>query len=180
MLPLGSRDLPQGWVAAASRDGEPWLEAGSFECPAPPADFRTLANLPAGVGLACFPGAPITVEARLVSCNCDVDGGWYNPAWFTFGGGPLLVPPGRTTAQSDTADWFPLHMDPAGHHDDVLPASLADQPDLGQIVEVTGVFDHPAAAACTFTDIGEEPGEPAPTNDCRSKFAVTNLRVVAP
>jgi hypothetical protein len=132
--------------------------------------------MPPGIGLACFPGRPITVEARLVACNCDVDGGWFEPSWFTFGGGPLLVDPRATKAPSDTADWFALYMDPNGQHDDVLPTEGVD-PTLGQVVEVTGMFDHPAAASCTFTEMDRKA---VPSQDCRLAFAVTRLVVVEP
>ena len=82
VVPLTTRPLPHGWVASASRDGEPWLGEGHLDCPPAPADFRALAALPRGVGLACFPQVPITVEAGLISCNCDADGPWYTPWWF--------------------------------------------------------------------------------------------------
>lgn len=62
VVPLTSRTLPSGWVASADRGGEPWIESGSFDCPQPPTDLHALASLPAGVGLACFPHVPITVE----------------------------------------------------------------------------------------------------------------------
>src|SRR4029079_12368134 len=79
VAPLTSRGHPDGWVAEGSRTGEPWLARGAFRCPAVPTDFRSLAALPSAVGLACFPRIPITVMARLISCNCDVDGGWFTP-----------------------------------------------------------------------------------------------------
>ena len=44
-------------------------------------------------------------------------------------------------------------------------------------VEVTGIFDHPAALGCTLT---EPDGEPVPTQDCRLAFAVTRLVTVGP
>jgi hypothetical protein len=42
---------------------------------------------------------------------------------------------------------------------------------------VTGIFDHPAAASCTMTEMD---GEPAPTHDCRLAFAVTRLLAAGP
>jgi hypothetical protein len=158
VVPLASRSLHRGWVATASRDGERWLAAGDFVCPPVPTDFRSLAALPAAVGLACFSRIPITVVARLISCNCDVDGGWFTPSWFSLGtGGPgMLVEPGMTRPPADVGDWFWLSLDPAGQHPEVLP--------LGDVVDVTGIFDHPDAASCTFTEMD---GEPAPTQGCR-------------
>ena len=162
---LSSRTLPSGWVASASRDGEPWIVAGAFDCPPVPTDFRSLAALPVGVGLACFPQVPITVQARLISCACDVDGAWYTPSWFRLNDDPeLLVEPGVTRVPPDMADWFGLNLDPAGQHPDVLP--------VGEVVEVTGMFDHPAAATCTRTEMD---GEPVASQGCRLEFAVTRL-----
>jgi hypothetical protein len=170
VAPLSSRNLPSGWIASAGRDGEPWIAADDFDCPPMPTDLRSLADLPAGVGLACFPQEPITVEARLISCNCDADGSWYTPSWFFLGSGSpdLLVEPGVTdpTYSGNPDDWFALNLDPAGEHPDVLP--------VGQVVEVTGIFDHPAAADCTRTEMD---GEPIPSQGCRLEFAVTRLLV---
>ena len=170
VVPMASPDLPSGWVASADRDGEPWIAADDFDCPPLPTDFRSLAALPPGVGLACFPRVPITVEARLISCNCNIDGPWYTPFWFHLSDNPdLLVEPGVASVPPDTADWFGLNLDPTSEHPDVLP--------IGQIVEVTGVFDHPAASTCTRTEMD---GEPVPSQGCRLEFAVTRLTRVGP
>jgi hypothetical protein len=169
VAPLTSRTLPSGWVASSSRDTEPWIAAGAFDCPPVPIDFRSLAALPEGVGLACFSRVPITVRARLIGCMCDVDGSWYTPFWFHLNDDPdLLVEPGVTSVPPDMADWFGLNLDPAGEHPDVPPE--------GDVVEVTGMFDHPAAASCTRTDMD---GEPVPSQGCRLEYAVTRL-IVAP
>ena len=167
---LTSRALPSGWVASASRDVEPWIEARAFDCPPVPNDFRSLAALPVGVGLACFPQVAITVQARLISCACDVDGAWYTPSWFQLNDDPdLLVEPGSTRVPPNMADWFGLNLDPAGQHPDMLP--------FGEVVEVTGTFDHPAAATCMRTEMD---GEPVPSQGCRLEFAVTRLVAIGP
>lgn len=171
VVSLTSRELPSGWVASADRDGEPWIAADDFDCPPLPTDFRSLAALPPGVGLACFPRVPITVEAGLISCNCDADGSWYSPGWFFLGSGSpeLLVEPGVTTVPADFDDWFVLNLDPTGEHPDVPP--------IGQVVEVSGIFDHPAAASCTRTEMD---GDPVPSQGCRLLFAVTRLLLFGP
>ncbi len=156
--------LPRGWVASASRDGEAWVAAADFECPPAPRDMRSLLELPPGVGVLCFPNEPMTVKARLISCECDVDGGWYTPSWFASAGGNVLVEPDRTTPARDLRDQLDLSLDPDGAHPDELP--------VGELVEVTGVFDHPAASTCTLT---EPDGAPVPSIDCRLMFAVTRL-----
>jgi hypothetical protein len=171
VVPLSSRAHAGGWIASASRDGEPWIAPDTFDCPAAPADLRSLAALPAGVGLVCFPGVPITVDARLIWCNCDADGAWYTPHWFFYGSGSpdLLVDPEVDSVPSDTSDWFVLNLDPAGEHPDPLP--------LDRLVRVTGTFDHPAAKACTQTEMD---GEPKPSMGCRLAFAVTRLILIQP
>jgi hypothetical protein len=182
VAPVSSQGLPRGWVASAGRDGEPWLAASDFDCPRPPTDLRSLAAMPPGVGLLCFPQVPITVEARLVECNCDMDGAWYTPGWFLGASGSpeLLVEPDVTRPPDDSGTWFLLNLDPTGQHPDELPigrylgGTTWSKPGL---VEVTGIFDHPAAASCTLTEMD---GEPVPTQDCRLAFAVTRLVVVGP
>lgn len=171
VVPLTSRTLHRGWVATASRSGEPWLAARDYACPPRPTDIRSLAALLPGVGLACFPRVPITVQARLISCNCEMDGPTYSPGWFGLGSGyKLLVEPGVTSPPADPGQWFILELDPAGQHPDVLP--------VGDVVEVTGIFDHPAAAACTGNvGVGDIP---VTTQDCRLQFAVTRLVTARP
>ena len=166
VVPLDEGGLPSGWVASASRDGEPLLDAATFDCPAAPKDMQALASLPRGVGLACFAGSAITVKARLIPCNCDIDGSWYTPSWFFLASGSpdLLVSPDVTAVPADMADWFPLNLDPDGEHPKDLP--------LGKIVELTGMFDHAAASRCTRTDMD---GQPTPTGQCRTEFVVTRL-----
>jgi hypothetical protein len=169
--PLASRKLPGGWVASADRTGEPWIAAADFDCPPVPTTLRSLAALPSGVGLLCFPRVPITFTARVISCSCDMDGSWYTPSWFFLGsGGPnLLVEPGVAAVPRNVADWFVLNLDPAGEHPDVVP--------VDQTVEVTGVFDHPAASNCARTDMD---GEPVASQGCRLEFAVTHMLVFGP
>jgi hypothetical protein len=172
VVPLASSTLPNGWIASAARDGTQWIgPSPSPSCPAVPTTMRALASLGTAVGLHCFARIPITVRARLIGCNCNIDGSWYEPYWFYLGSGSpkLLVDPDVSDVLSDRDEWFALNLDPAGEHPDVLP--------LGEVVEVTGLFDHPAAATCTRTEMD---GEPVPTAACRLEFGVTRLLVFGP
>lgn len=156
--------LPRGWVAAASRDGEPWLAARTPSCPARPTAFAALAAIPSPLALVCFPRVPITFEARIIDCNCDVDGGWLEPSWFSWGTYRWLIDPSQT--QHDPADpEFWLHLDPAAKRPSTLP--------LGQIVTLTGMFDHPAAEACVLHSY--YPSGATPSGACRLEFAVTEI-----
>ena len=155
-------------------------------------------DLPAGVGLACFPGVPITVPARIIDCSCDPGpfGGWIEPGWLWDGGARLLlVDPSVDRPPADQSEWlawhdrgsFWLHLDPTGAYPDPLPvggsvgevgADAWAEPDL--IVDVTGMFDHPAAADCSVRG-----GEPAPVLfpailGCQLEFAITRVARVGP
>lgn len=163
-----------GWVAMAGKDGQPWISVRPADCPPIPTDVRTLTRTPLLARLACFSGRPITVQARLIECNCDVDGGGFEPNWFGVDDQPLLlVEPSEIYPPADYADWLIVALDPAGRHPGVLP--------VDEIVEVTGMFDHPAARDCLFQDIPVEiAGPPAPTSACRFMFATTSLVAVQP
>jgi hypothetical protein len=81
----------------------------------------------------------------------------------------MLVEPAMTRPPVDVGEWFWLSLDPAGQHAKVLP--------LGKVAEVTGIFDHPAAASCTYTELDSKP---VPSQRCRLAFAVTRLVTVGP
>jgi hypothetical protein len=166
-------DLYLGWVAAASRAGEPWLAVGTVDCPPVPTDSLGLGTLPLGARLACFSGRPITVQARLVECGCVFDGGYLTPSWFSLDSPLLLIEPSRPQAPANHEDWLELRPDPAGRSPAVLP--------VGEIVEVVGMFDHPDARSCLLHDVPvETAGPPRPWPYCRFEFAVTSLVAVAP
>ena len=181
VVPLEKYHRPSGWVASASRDGEPWIAGGTLDCPRVPTDFRSLAALPPGVGWICFPRLPITVQARLVEPACmsiDPYPGGFTPRWFDplrYGPGDAeLVEPAQTQGLGCDKG-FLLNLDPSGEHPDVLP--------VRKIVEVTGIFDHPAATACIWVNWDPFKGkadEPVPSQVCRLEFAVTRLVVVRP
>lgn len=158
-----------GWVAGASRESEPWLRPSQLDCPPTPTDLAALRDLTDGPALACFAREPITVRARPVSCNCDMDGPPVDPAWLGISAEPiLLVDPTETRPPDRTEDWFQLHVDPN--------AGVTSLPE-GQVVDITGIFDHPAAADCLVTDFDTPP---TPSVACRFVFAVTALEVVEP
>jgi hypothetical protein len=170
VVPVISRSLPYGWIAMASRDGERWIEPTDFRCPPTPTNVRALSHLSLAVGLACFARIPITVRARVVACGCDIDGPPMSPDWFSSASGSpeLLVDVGETRPPAIGEDWLALHLDPKAE----LNADLT----LGAIVEVTGMFDHPAAKTCTVT----EEGVPTTSLLCRMTFAVTKLTTIGP
>ncbi len=158
-----------GWVARSGRDGEEWLEAAEPDCPPAPTSARAVHTVSLGERLGCLSQVPITFQARLISCNCDVDGGGYVPRWFGPDDQPLLfVEPSERAVPPEYDQWLILVPDPDGAYPDVLP--------VGQVVEVTGMFDHPDAWNCTYQDIPiETAGPPMRTSDCRFMFATTSI-----
>ena len=158
-----------GWVAAASREGEPWIHPSDAACPSPPEDLAALVALTHGMVLACFSRQPITVRARLVACHCDVDGPATDPSWLGVGDQPiLLVDPSQTKPPDRSEDWFILHADP-----DVWMGPLP----LDEVVDVTGSFDHPAAEGCLVAGLDEPP---TPSISCRFAFTLSAFPVVEP
>jgi hypothetical protein len=159
-----------GWVAR-SGDGELWIEPAKPDCPPLPTDARAVRTVSHGERLGCFSQVSISFQARLISCNCDVDGGGYQPAWFGGDSQPLLlVEPSETVAPADYADWLIVALDPDGEYPDVLP--------VGKVVEVTGMFDHADARNCLYQGVPiETVGPPTPSSDCRFTFATTSIAV---
>lgn len=160
---------PAGWVAAASKEGEPWVTSDALECPTDP-DISALAALGPIDALACYRGNALTVEGRLwrgleegpcgeqVACRAE-------PLWL-YGTGTRLV-------ANDAASAFGIVPEPG--------VSLA----IGENVRVrvTGQLDHPAASDCREWD--PETGadlRPRVTAAlwCRATFVATSIHVLAP
>lgn len=165
---------PFGWVAAAGKDGEPWLAGGAFACPPPPESYGSLVAMRPLIALACVGDAELSIAARLVSpeATCGLEIGWtIEPDWL----GGTCEHPQFLIADPNVNDTS-LHaaldpaIDVAGLHPGVEPADWLD-------VQVTGQFDHPAAETC----IGVSQDEPVPLSPpavvlaCRTQFAVTKI-----
>jgi hypothetical protein len=153
----------EGWVAKGSRDGIPWLETGSVTCPAAPTTVAALSALTPGQRLACFGRQSITVRGKFLSCQCDIDGPPMNPSWFAVSEVRFLVDSSRAGPLGDVTDALWVVLDPAGTYPDPVP--------IGRVLDVTGMFDHPAAAACAMSDGAISESTPS----CRFSFAVTSI-----
>ena len=172
-LPQGACGrISSGWVARSGHNGEPWLAPGEADCPPAPDDVDGLVAATRGARLACFSRIPITVLARLIPCNCDVDGGGFDPSWFGVDDQPdLLLDPSEAQPSQNYERWLILVLDPAGRRPALLP--------LGEIVEVTGMFDHPEAQGCLYQGVPTETaGPPTPTSACRFMFVTTSIAAI--
>lgn len=172
-----TNDAPFGWVAAASREGEPWLRHAITQCPSLPLDISALGSLRPFFGLACYKSKSLTVDARLgkPEATCGVSPGWtIDPGWL----GPCVAHDFLTVLDGDTAD-------PS------FDAVFAPKVDLTRLpkygieprawlkVRFTGQFDHPAARTCR--GVKEDTDPPSPPEivlECRIIFVITAIRAV--
>lgn len=143
-----------GWIAAASREGEPWVRPAEPACPGA-VNLMTVLALQPLERLACFGDQRLQLSSARISCGI-ADGPWTgDPAWLASFSGCGL-------AEGD--DVLAVRTPPGGR--DV--ATYLPGP-----VTVRGHFDDPASATCTITSA--VPEVPAPPREqavllCRTQF----------
>ena len=174
---------PFGWVAAAGKDGEPWIEPADVDCPPAPDDYDGLSDLSPLAenyfAITCFSGLEFTFTGRLLTpeISCGTEPGWgVDPPWFDNCGAPSTELVNVRGHAGLGVAWLP--------EIDLSIAPRADDPiDRWPIVEVTGMFDHPSAQSCTnrqnLPEAGPIEPDPALTKlNCRIRFVVTSLREI--
>lgn len=146
-----------------------------------------LADLLSGISvnynaLTCLSGREITFKARVAQpeARCGVAMPWgVDPTWFD----PCTADETYLVPVADMDGWAAIYpaWDPGVDTRIAAPpnATLEDMP----IVEVTGMFDHPAARTCRNRLNQEDPDfpEPDPAQTivaCRLKFVVTSMEKV--
>jgi len=177
---------PFGWIAAAGKDGEPWIGPASMDCPLLPETLEELARIalpveqaPMYLEITCFGGQEIMFPARLVTPSewCGL-GEWpdIEPAWM-----------GECTTASnylvslDDDDGVALHPVWAPDVDFSFAPLVEAPPEAWPTVEVTGLFDHPEARTCRSADKSTDSVAPDPALTiltCRVQFVVTSMRAV--
>ena len=167
---------PIGWTSgwAFGPDSDAALAPIELGCDSIGLSASLLASLSAGSKLACY-SEPLTFAARIVDCNCDIDGGFVEPEWLGNSAVPgpdgtpvtaLLIDENETTPPTSAEDWLLLHLDPSATAPEPLP--------FGEVLEVTGQFDHPSAALCVLPE-GVEIGPADPVLFCRTNLAITGI-----
>jgi hypothetical protein len=173
--------LPFGWVAAASKDGEAWIEPIDIGCPEMPTTRPAVDDLDEGgeryFGVGCFSGREITLTGVL-----DSDESWCHqrPAW---GVDPAWLDPcinGKYYVWTDDGGAFSPIWPP-----DIDLSFVPETYALSELpfVELTAQFDHPAAATCR--NRLDRPERDAPEPDpaltvlkCRNQLVVTSMRLL--
>jgi hypothetical protein len=154
---------PFGWVAAASRDGEPWIEdVEETTCPRVPEDASRFGVMPPEVLVHCFGSRELTFELDAnVYCLPD-EVRQVEPAWFGAGCGELSGDACGSCGLSIAADpglGISIPREQAGHW------------------AFRGHFDDPAAATCHGPAAGDtRVAEQFGIHLCRMTFVLTSLK----
>jgi hypothetical protein len=163
-----------GWVAAADKDGEPWIASEAIRCNRRP-QVDDLIALGGVASLACYGGRPLSFAAY--EGPTAVIPNTVSPSWLV-GSGYMLRPIGCVfeCGRPTPTPTFPGFLFVHRSGEPVFPNGFASP--VGAHVQVTGHFDDPAAQTCTA---GPLPGDtpPPPAADtvllCRTQFVVTEM-----
>ena len=150
---------PSGWVAAASRDGEPWIAAAPADCPSLPLDPAEFASLGRYAGLACFGDNEIEMNGEVMCQTADVDVTISGPTWL----------------RSDRFCAFYLADGTMEIYDD--GAGLPDGPGRNNGI-ITGHFADPQASSCVWVVDPPAPDPKEITTTCRAMFVATAWKSV--
>jgi hypothetical protein len=164
----------QGWVAGESQAGDAWLAPAALRCPDP--TIGAMSELGFTHRLACWGDEEITFEAFWPELRQDGGPGGTcpqadEPAGFLYcqHTNPNAL---AATAEEGNAGVPRLFLS-------IDPASGLEMPARGQMVRVTGAFDHPAAAGCA--EIAVDDHDPAAAAfHCRTEFVPTAVVPLEP
>lgn len=139
-------------------------------CGAPPADALSFNLTDQSTAVACFGASPITFRAWSAPCEgCYGTDAGREPAWLQGGEQQLYLSP------IVDRDW--------GGTNAIIDPSLAYDPAwVESWVEVTGHFDDPMAAGCTWVPNPDQfsyyDGQRGVIDECRRQFVVTAVTIV--
>ena len=167
-----SGEKPVGWIAAGSRDGEPWLEGRTPDCPPLPVEVGTLAAMTSFERLSCFGSRDLTFNAGIGEWTDDFGPThpWGTPDW--------LNPIGSGRSIGGLGD---VAFAPGLELPGELPGD--EESDLGY--RVRGHFDDPASSTCrsgtvewndeTNTETRHKDPAVESVLACRTRFVVTEV-----
>jgi hypothetical protein len=148
-----------GWAARADADGTPWLEDTAPDCADPSGPLDDFAFQPRFLYIACYGDEPLTLRGYHLAFGgvYDCPGVPQDLHWLGCPSGLQLV------SSPDVPVGLMMTVGPGGS----LPGDVPE-------ILVTGHFDDPEAARCTYEDEPE-----LSVLICRSQFVVDS-GVVAP
>lgn len=156
-----------GWVAAGSREGEPWIGGVDLACPDPSSLLDVVSLSELGT-IACFGSETLTLEGTFAGCRDTASEGIIFAQGWPFGTLCTVTPDGLEPAVLPNPGDLIVHSDGG--------AALSDA-DIGSRLRVTGHFDDAAARSCSFA--GDAPVPPRfPVVFCRAQFVGTDLAVI--
>ena len=156
---------PFGWVAAGSRDGEPWIENLFDGCDTIGVSIEYFATQPDQESLYCHGGQEIELEGNLVCDVGDIEGLHSGPSWIEFDRYCDLRAP----------DWN-IHDGLAMRVWGQAATSLLDDGPVDGQYRVVGHFDDPESSQCEAGPIeGETPDPAEAVLFCRMQFVVTEV-----
>ena len=165
-------ETPVGWIAAGSRDGEPWLEGRTPDCPPLPVEVGTLAAMTSLERLSCFGSRDLTFNVGIGEWADDFGPThpWGMPDW--------LNPIGAGRSIGGLGD---VAFAPGLELPSELPGE--EESDLGY--RVRGHFDDPASSTCrsgtvewndeTNTETRHKDPAVESVLACRTRFVVTEV-----
>jgi hypothetical protein len=180
MTPGQEQAYPSGSAPAVADDGTPAIRPETMACPALPADVQAGADVQRQgelyVEVGCCGGREIGLTARIGQIEAE--------CWEPWG-----VEPDWLDCDSPAAYLVPLEWDEEDPSiypvfEPGVDTSIVPHPDAPTplpIVEVRGMFDHPAARDCRNRLNFESEPEPIPELTvlrCRTQFVVTAMRAI--
>ena len=155
-----------GWIAAASRDGEPWVTASSVACPAAADDPLVLRGGQAARRPRLLRRTPFSVKATVMDGSRRLM--WSSGRrWF-----PRGLPDNGVGLEdgSDCGYWLAITTE--------VRDSGAVEASAGKVIRLTGEFDYRGAEACATEEpvTGRTIEGPEGALPCRAIFVVTAIR----
>ena len=184
IIPMGEADLqvhpdppPGGWVAAASKSGEPWIADWGVSCRTPFDAVSDFDYPPQGaVGLSCFGGRTLRFAAMATRWDIPclgVGDARVEPAWLRSCGSRYVLDPVGGFPPFERA---PLYISVAPEAEiDISPSTATGR---WTRVQVTGHYDDPRARTCSGpVEAGavKHDALDQPVRGCRTRLVVTRL-----
>ena len=172
---------PSGWVAAADKNGEQWIESEDVECPAAPTNLAELADIfetdQLFYEITCFSGIPLRFTGWLTTPSewCGLGAEIVvEPLWIDDCG----TAPNYLIDDVDNEYGPSLHPAWSPEVDLSIAPPVESPPEDWPRVEVAGQFDHPAARTCIPWNVNGPDSQEPVVFGCRLRFAVTSMHLI--